>query len=250
MRSSISPVDSVARSRSRRSSSSTSAEMKMVQAPGTSRCTCSAPSSSSSRTQTRPCPPIRSISDRSVPYRLCETYSTHSRNSPSSTRSLNCSSERNQYSRPSSSPARIGRVVAEIATSSCGSRSSSARISVPLPAPDGPVTTKTGFTLPTGGMSGHRRRSGGSPMVEEIDELGPLALGEAAHRLRLADPALVQQTRRLDAAELGDRHQHVEDLRGRDVLRRVEEDRLDLNAAVLQVLLQLRAPNPDVVRTL
>src|SRR6187200_1438326 len=33
MRSSISPVDSVARSRSRRSSSSTSAEMKMVQAP-------------------------------------------------------------------------------------------------------------------------------------------------------------------------------------------------------------------------
>ena len=92
MRSSISPVDSVARSRSRRSSSSTSAEMKIVHAPGTSAWTCSAPSSSSSRTQTRPCPAIRSISDRSVPYRLCETYSTHSRKSPSSTRAANSSS--------------------------------------------------------------------------------------------------------------------------------------------------------------
>ena len=89
---------------------------------------------------------MRSISERSVPYRR-ETYSTHSRNAPSATFAANSSSLRNQYSRPLSSPARSGRVVAEIATSSsAGSRSSSIRINVPFPAPEGPVTTKTGRT--------------------------------------------------------------------------------------------------------
>ena len=53
-------------------------------------------------------------------------------------------SVRNQYSTPSVSPGRCGRVVAEIATSSTGTRSTSALISVPLPAPDGPVMTNTG----------------------------------------------------------------------------------------------------------
>ncbi len=57
---------------------------------------------------------------------------------------MNAGSARNQYSRPSTSPGRCVRVVAETATSSSGSRSTSALISVPLPAPDGPVITKTG----------------------------------------------------------------------------------------------------------
>jgi len=39
---------------------------------------------------------------------------------------------------------RCGRVVADTATSSSGMRSTRPRISVPLPAPDGPVTTNTG----------------------------------------------------------------------------------------------------------
>ena len=96
---------------------------------------------------------MRSISERSVPYRLCETYSTHSRKAPSSTRAVNSSSVRNQYSRPSPRPGRCGRVVAEIATSSSGTRSRSARISVPLPRrPTGPVTTKTGLTASTAGI--------------------------------------------------------------------------------------------------
>ena len=40
-------------------------------------------------------------------------------------------------------PARGERVVAETASSSSGTRSSSVRISVPLPTPEGPVMTKT-----------------------------------------------------------------------------------------------------------
>src|SRR5262249_50173243 len=104
-------------------------------------------------------------------------------------------------------------------------------IRVPLPAPDGPVTTKTGLA------------------VEEGNELLPLAIRKPTDRLRLADPALVEQARRLDAAELRHRHQHVEDLRGRDELGRVAEDLLDRRVAGLQVLLQLRPLDTDVVRS-
>src|SRR5688500_10157351 len=111
-------------------------------------------------------------------------------------RRTNSSSVRNQYSRPSTSPGRCVRVVAEIATSSSGSRSTSVLISVPLPAPEGPVITKTGR---------------GRLAVEEANQLGALALGEAADGLGLADPALVQQPRRLHAPELRHRHEHVED---------------------------------------
>src|SRR5437868_3621589 len=109
-------------------------------------------------------------------------------------------------------------------------RSTSALISVPLPAPDGPVMTKTGRLA-----------------VEKPNQLCPLAFREAPHCLRLADATLIEETRRLDAAELRHRHQHVEDLCGRDELGRVAEDLLDLHPADLEVLLQLRAPNSDVV---
>src|ERR687886_311726 len=104
-------------------------------------------------------------------------------------------------------------------------------MSVPLPAPDGPVTTKTGLLL-----------------VEEGNQLVALTVGEAADRLRLADPALVEQTRRLHAAELRHGHQHVEHLRGRHELRWLAQDLLDRDLAGLQVLLQLRPLDSDVVR--
>src|SRR5436189_1398402 len=107
-----------------------------------------------------------------------------------------------------------------------------ARSSVPLPAPDVPVTTMTGLT------------------VEEANQLGALPIGQTADGLRLADPAHVQEPRRLDAAEFRYGHQHVEHLRRRDVLRRIAEDLLDRDVPVFQVLLQTRPSNPDVVRTL
>src|SRR3954451_5108655 len=122
--------------------------------------------------------------------------------SPSATRRTNSASVRNQYSQPSSSPRRRSRVVAEIATSSSGTRSSRAWMSVPLPAPDGPVTTKTGLA------------------VEEPNQLGALAIRQSPDRLRLADSALVEEAGRLDAAEFRYRHQHVERFRGGHVLGR------------------------------
>jgi hypothetical protein len=87
-------------------------------------------------------------------------------------------------------------------------------------------------------------------VVEELDELGPLALGESADGLRLADAALVQEPRSLHAPELRHRHEHVEHLRGRNELRRIEEDRLDVNAACFEVSLELCAADSDVVRSL
>src|SRR5581483_9092668 len=111
-------------------------------------------------------------------------------------------------------------------------------MSVPFPAPDGPVTTKTGRVVPS------------LAVVEEGNQLVPLAVGESTDRLRLADAALVQKARRLHATELRHGHQHVEDLRGRDVLGRLAEDLLDGDGPGLQVLLQLRTLDADVVRSL
>src|SRR4051812_39501823 len=103
----------------------------------------------------------------------------------------------NKYSRPSFSPGRISRVVADTGSCSSPKRSRRARTSVPLPAPEGPVTTKTGL--------GIVRRAGLA--AEETDQLRALALGEPADRLRLADARLVQVARRLHAPELGHGHQ-------------------------------------------
>src|ERR671930_1251272 len=176
---------------------------------------------------------MRSISERSVPERAPQGRSTYSRNSSSCTSRSNFSSVMNQYSRPFSSPGRWSRVVAETASSSSGIRFSKSFSSVPLPAPEVPVTTTTS-RLP----------------VEEANQLRALAVGKPSHRLRLADPAHVQKARRLHPTELRDRHQHVEDLCGRHVLGRVAEDLFDLDAAVFQVLLQPGPPDPDVVRPL
>src|SRR6266516_2706903 len=175
---------------------------------------------------------MRSISDRNVPERAPQGRSTYSRNSPSSTSRSNFSGVTNQYSRPFSSPGRCSRVVADTASSTSGIRSSRIFSSVPLPAPDVPVTTRTS----------------GLP-VEEANQLGPLPVGEASHRLRLADPAHVQEARRLHPSELRHRHQHVENLRGRHVLGWIAQDLFDLDAPVLQVLLQPRPTDTDVVRS-
>src|SRR4051794_1224339 len=114
-------------------------------------------------------------------------------------------------------------------------RSSSGRSRVPFPAPEVPVMTMTGIAaLP----------------VEEPNKLRALAVREPAHGLRLADPTEVEEARRLDAAELRDGEQHVEHLGRRDEVGRFAEDVLDTGAAALQILLQLRAPHPDVVRPL
>ena len=99
------------------------------------------------------------------------------------------------------------------------------------------MTTKTG-------------RAVGLPVVEEANQLVPLSVGQAADRLRLADAALVEQPRSFHATELGHRHQHVEHLRGRDVLGRLAEDLFDRDRARLQVLLQLRTLDTDVIRSL
>src|SRR5262245_16302384 len=106
-------------------------------------------------------------------------------------------------------------------------------MSVPLPAPEGPVTTKTG----------------GVELIarEEANELGPLPFRETADRLRLADAALVEEPRSLHSTELRNRHQDVEHLRCRHVLGRRVEDRLDLDATFFQILLQLCASDADVV---
>jgi len=72
-------------------------------------------------------------------------------------------------------------------------------------------------------------RTSGLP-VEEANQLRPLSVGEASHRLRLTDPAHVEKACRLHPPELWDGHEHVEHLRGRHVLGRVAEDLLDLDA--------------------
>src|SRR5438093_11031046 len=106
-------------------------------------------------------------------------------------RARKSSGARKWYSRPSTSPGRRSRVVADTVTSTWGTRSSSSRIRVPLPAPDGPVTTTTeGRALP----------------VEEVNQLRALPVGQPAHRLRLADAARVEEACGLHASEL--RHGH------------------------------------------
>src|SRR5205823_1785592 len=217
----------------RSSSSKVGASTKIVTAPGIVSCTRNAPSVSRSSSGTLPFAWIRSISERSVPERAPQGRSTYSRNSSSSPSRSNFSGVMNQYSRPFCSPGRCSRVVAETANSSSGMRSSNSLSSVPLPAPEVPVTTRTRPLLP----------------VEETNQLRPLTVGEASYRLRLADPAHVQEARRLHPSELRHRHQHVENLRRRHVLGWIAEDLFDLNAPVLQVLLQSRSTDSDIVRS-
>src|SRR5436190_15986056 len=97
-------------------------------------------------------------------------------------------------------------------------RSSSVRISVPLPTPEGPVITKARAT---------RSRLA----AEHRDELGALALREAADRLARRDAALDEHLVDLHAPVLRDGEEHVEDLRRLDVGRRLEQEVVDLDPA-------------------
>src|SRR3954468_20665237 len=108
-------------------------------------------------------------------------------------------------------------------------------MSVPWPTPDGPVTTST-LTCVLSTQVRH--------------ELAALALGEAADRLRRRDPALREDAVHLHAPVLRDRQQQVEDLGRLEVLRRVEQQPVDLSSAGLQFPLEGGSARADLVRSL
>src|SRR3954466_4993090 len=112
-------------------------------------------------------------------------------------------------------------------------------MSVPLPTPDGPVTTRTLTVFGTPGLATQVR-----------DELAALALGQAADRLRRRDPALGENAVHLHATVLRNRQQQVEDLGRLEVLGRVEQQPVDLRAASLEVPLQGGSARADLVRSL
>src|SRR4051794_17151238 len=117
-------------------------------------------------------------------------------------------------------------------------RRRSSRIRVPLPTPEGPVMTKTLPAAMRPEILKGAAVASAALAAEQPDQLGALAFGEAADRLRRRDPALVEDPVRLHPSVLGDGEEHVEDLGGEDVLRRVEQDRVDAGPARLQILLQ------------
>ena len=104
--------------------------------------TARAPMSSISRITSSPAASLASTSLRSVPYRL-PLYSTHSRKSPDATAARKAASSRKWYSRPSASPGRGARVVAETDVTTCSRRWRTRAMTVPFPAPEGPEMTKT-----------------------------------------------------------------------------------------------------------
>ena len=83
-------------------------------------------------------------------------------------------------------------------------------------------------------------------VVEELDELGALALGEAAHRLRLTDAALVQVAA---AARRTPERPSACRKPSRSTRTRAEQD-VSICVPRFQVALELRASDADVVRTL
>src|ERR1041385_7859137 len=93
-------------------------------------------------------------------------------------------------------------------------------------------------------------RAGGRLPVEEPDELGALALRQPPNGLRLADPALIQKPSGLDAAELGDGHEDVEDFRRGDVVGRTPQNVVDAGGVGFEVLFQLCPADTNVVRPL
>src|SRR2546423_7171440 len=114
-------------------------------------------------------------------------------------------------------------------------RSSSARINVPLPTPEGPVMTKT---------------LASALAAQQPDQLVALALGQAADGLARRDLALTQDLVDLHAPVLRDGEQHVDDLRGLDELRRLQEQLVDRTPPRLEVALELRALGADLVGAL
>src|SRR4051795_8575026 len=103
-------------------------------------------------------------------------------------------------------------------------------MSVPLPTPLGPVTTRTDMAALS---------------AQETDELAALALGQAADRLRRRDPALREDAVHLHAPVLRHRQQQVEHLGRLEVLGRIEQQAVDLCATSFQVPLQRGSARAD-----
>src|SRR5688572_30916708 len=89
-----------------------------------------------------------------------------------------------------------------------------------------------------------------SSTAEHRDELPILALREAADRLARRDAALHEHLVDLHAPVLRDGEEHVEDLRGLDVGRRLEQEVVDLDATALEIALELGTARTDLVRAL
>src|SRR3954462_10558238 len=143
-------------------------------------------------------------------------------------------------------------------------------MSVPLPTPLGPVTTRTVTgRLQTGAMRRHRtlallEQAFGPASLPGLvfaprlplrglaaqvgNQLAALALGQAADRLRRRDPALGEDAVHLHATVLRNRQQQVEDLRRLQVLGRVQQEPVDLGPACLEVPLQGGSARADLVR--
>src|SRR3954451_11474625 len=110
-------------------------------------------------------------------------------------------------------------------------------MSVPLPTPLGPVTTRT--------VTAALRLA-----AEVRDELAALALGQAANRLRRRDPALREDAVHLHAPVLRHGQQQVEDLGRLEVLGWIEQKPVDLRATGLQIPLEGGSARADLVRSL
>src|SRR4051812_22583406 len=110
---------------------------------------------------------------------------------------------------------------------------------VPFPTPDGPVTTRT-F-----GSSGTDRLA-----AQIRDQLVALALGEPTDRLARRDAALGEDPVDLHAPVFRDREQQVEDLGGRQPLRRIEQEPMDLGTSCFEVALEPGTLRANLIRTL
>src|SRR5579872_2460629 len=95
-----------------------------------------APCQSMSKSTSRPAAIVSSTGERGVPYR-CSCTSAHSMKSPAATIASKAFGVRNRYSRPSCSPGRGSRVVADTESTSPPFSAIKRRESDVLPAPDG-----------------------------------------------------------------------------------------------------------------
>src|SRR5450755_668000 len=87
-----------------------------------------------------------------------------------------------------------------------------------------------------------------SGSVQARGELRALALAQAAERLAGRDLAALQNLGGLHTPDLGESQHHVEDLRGLQVRRRVEQQRTNRHPAGLELALELRAKRTNLVR--
>src|SRR3954469_21993143 len=85
---------------------------------------------------------------------------------------------------------------------------------------------------------------------EERHELAALALGQAADRLARRDAALREDPVHLHAPVLRNRQKQIEDLCGKEIFRRIQQQTVDLRAAGFEVSLEGCATGTDLVGAL